>query len=54
MENRYFVKLRLFAHIPEIADHNKLISCMIEAKSEEQIEQIIDVCHEIIEIVLVD
>ena len=54
MENRYFVKLKLFVHIPETADHNKIISFMIEANSQEQIEQIIDVSHDIIEIVLVD
>tara|TARA_R100000742_G_C4240654_1_gene60418 strand:+ start:198 stop:362 length:165 start_codon:yes stop_codon:yes gene_type:complete len=54
MENRYFVKLKLFTNIPEVADHNKTMSFMIEANSQEEVEQIIDINHEIIEIVLVD
>ena len=32
MENRYFVKLKLFTNIPEVADHNKTMSFMIEKR----------------------
>ena len=47
MENRYYIKIRLFDSLPEMTDHGKYKSIMVEAESIEEIEMLIDDRHRI-------
>ena len=48
MDNRYYVKIKLFKNNLEMAQHNKVVTVIIEAFDEQQITEIVDVNHEII------
>tara|TARA_R100000664_G_C2737933_1_gene126974 strand:+ start:196 stop:360 length:165 start_codon:yes stop_codon:yes gene_type:complete len=48
MNNTYFVKIKLFKNNLEMAQHNKVVTVIIEAFDEQQITEIVDVNHEIL------
>ena len=47
MDNRYFVKIRLFDNLPDMPDHGKYVTIMVEAKSTDELEMLIDDKHKI-------
>ena len=42
MDNRYFIKIRLFDNLPDMPDHGKYKQIMVEAESVEEVEMLID------------
>jgi len=48
MNNRYYVKLKLYKDNLEMPLHNKVVTVMIEAVDKEQVREIIDVTHAIL------
>ena len=54
MENRYYVQIRLFDNLPDMPDHHKYITMMIEANSEDEIKMVVDDRHRITMITMVD
>ena len=54
MENRYYVKIRLFDNLPDMPDYRKYITMMIEANSEDEIKMVVDDRHRITMITMVD
>ena len=47
MKNRYYVKIRLFNNLPDMPEHGKYVSVMIEADNIEEIEMLLDDKHSI-------
>jgi len=47
MENRYYIKIRLFDNLPEMPEHGKYRQIMVEADSIEELELLIDDRHKI-------
>ena len=47
MENRYYIKVRLFDNLPEMPEHGKYRAIMVEANSIEELELLIDDRHKI-------
>tara|TARA_R100001369_G_scaffold45262_1_gene71437 strand:- start:99 stop:272 length:174 start_codon:yes stop_codon:yes gene_type:complete len=54
MTNRYYVKIRLFNNLPDMPQHGKYVSVMIEADNVEEIEMLLDDKHSITMCELVD
>jgi hypothetical protein len=54
MENRYYVQIRLFDNLPEMPEHGKYKTIMVESDSEEEINLLIDDRHKITMCQLVD
>ena len=54
MENRYFIKIRMFDNLPEMPEHGKYVTIMVEANSIDEIEMLIDDKHKITMCELVD
>ena len=54
MENRYYVKIRLFDNLPEMPEHGVYKTIMVESNSEEEINLLIDDRHKITMITMVD
>tara|TARA_R110000868_G_scaffold133293_1_gene344825 strand:- start:896 stop:1069 length:174 start_codon:yes stop_codon:yes gene_type:complete len=54
MKNRYYVKIRLFNNLPDMPEHGKYVSVMIEADNIEEIEMLLDDKHSITMCELVD
>jgi hypothetical protein len=54
MENRYYVKIRLFDNLPDMPDHGVYKTIMVESDSAEDIEMLIDDRHKITMITMVD
>lgn len=54
MDNRYYIKIRLFDNLPDMPDHGKYLNIMVEAQSIEEIEMLIDDKHRITMCELVD
>ena len=48
MNNRYYVKLKLYKDNLEMPLHNKVVAVMIEADDKEQVREIVDVTHAIL------
>ena len=54
MENRYYVKIRLFDNLPDMPEHGVYKTIMVECDSNEEIEMLIDDRHKITMISMVD
>ena len=54
MENRYYVKIRLFDNLPDMPEHDVYKTIMVECDSTEEIEMLIDDRHKITMISMVD
>ena len=54
MENRYYVKIRLFDNLPDMPEHGVYKTIMVECDSTEDIEMLIDDRHKITMISMVD
>ena len=48
MDNRYYVKVKLYKDNLEMPQHNKVVTIMVEAVDKEQVREIVDVTHQIL------
>tara|TARA_B100001057_G_scaffold94158_1_gene90467 strand:+ start:931 stop:1095 length:165 start_codon:yes stop_codon:yes gene_type:complete len=47
MDNRYFVKIRLFDGLPEMPEHGKYKQFIVECSSLQELELLVDDKHKI-------
>tara|TARA_R100001509_G_scaffold140667_1_gene95535 strand:+ start:65 stop:229 length:165 start_codon:yes stop_codon:yes gene_type:complete len=54
MDNRYYVKIRLYEDLPDMPHSGKYLEFMIEANSEQDVRMMVSDRHKITLITLVD